>query len=68
MPQAYMSMGQTAENLAKQYHISQEQQDALAVASQHKAAAAQAAGNFADEIVAVGNVTQDGVVFAPILA
>lgn len=64
MPQAYMSMGQTAENLAKQYHISREQQDAFAVASQHKAAAAQAAGNFADEIVAVGNVTQDGCIRA----
>ena len=64
MPQAYMSMGQTAENLAKQYHISREQQDAFAVASQHKAAAAQAAGNLADEIVAVGNVTQDGCIRA----
>ena len=64
MPQAYMSMGQTAENLAKQYHISREQQDAFAVASQHKAAAAQAAGNFADEIVAIGNVTQDGCIRA----
>ena len=64
MPQAYMSMGQTAENLAKQYHISREQLDAFAVASQHKAAAAQAAGNFADEIVAVGNVTQDGCIRA----
>lgn len=64
LPQAYMSMGQTAENLAKQYHISREQQDAFAVASQHKAAAAQAAGNLADEIVAVGNVTQDGCIRA----
>ena len=64
LPQAYMSMGQTAENLAKQYHISREQQDAFAVASQHKAAAAQAAGNFADEIVAIGNVTQDGCIRA----
>ena len=64
MPQAYMSMGQTAENLAKQYHISREQQDAFAVASQHKAAAAQAAGNFADEIIAVGSVTQDGCIRA----
>ncbi len=62
LPQAYISMGQTAENLAKQYHISREEQDAFAVASQHKAAAAQAAGNLANEIVAVGNVMQDGCI------
>lgn len=62
MPQAYMSMGQTAENLAKQYHITREAQDAFAVTSQHKAAAAQAAGKLADEIVAIGNVLQDGCI------
>jgi acetyl-CoA C-acetyltransferase len=44
-------MGTTAENVAKKYGISREAQDALALASQQKAAAAQAAGRFDDEIV-----------------
>jgi len=46
-------MGITAENVAKKYGISREQQDALAYASQSKAAAAQDAGFFKDEIVGV---------------
>ena len=46
-------MGITAENVAKQYGITREQQDALALASQQKAAAAQDAGKFVDEIVGV---------------
>jgi len=46
-------MGITAENVAKQYGISRDAQDALALASQQKAAAAQDAGRFKDEIVPV---------------
>ncbi|QKO21633.1 acetyl-CoA C-acetyltransferase [Rhodoferax sp. BAB1] len=46
-------MGITAENVAKQYGITREMQDALALASQQKAAAAQDAGRFRDEIVPV---------------
>ena len=46
-------MGITAENVAKQYGITREAQDALALASQQKAAAAQDAGRFKDEIVPV---------------
>lgn len=46
-------MGITAENVAKQHGISREAQDALALASQLKAAAAQDAGRFQDEIVPV---------------
>jgi len=46
-------MGITAENVAKQYSISREAQDALALGSQQKAAAAQEAGRFKDEIVPV---------------
>ena len=46
-------MGITAENVAKQYGISREEQDALALASQQKAAAAIEAGRFKDEIVPV---------------
>jgi len=46
-------MGITAENVARKYGITREQQDALALASQQKAAAAQDAGRFKDEIVPV---------------
>ena len=46
-------MGITAENVAKQYEISREQQDALALASQQKAAAAVDSGRFKDEIAPV---------------
>ena len=44
-------MGITAENVAKQYDITREKQDALALGSQQRAAAAQEAGKFKDEIV-----------------
>jgi len=44
-------MGQTAENVAQQWQISRDEQDAFAVASQNKAEAAQKAGKFADEII-----------------
>ena len=46
-------MGITAENVAKKYGIGREAQDALALASQTKAAAAQDAGRFKDEIVPI---------------
>ena len=59
-------MGITAENVAKQYGITREQQDALALASQLKAAAAQEAGRFKDEIVPVSIAQKKGdpIVFA----
>ncbi len=44
-------MGNTAENVARQWQLTREQQDAFAVASQNKAEAAQKAGKFKDEIV-----------------
>ncbi len=47
------AMGETAENLADQYHISREDQDALALRSQQRTAAAVARGFFADEIAPV---------------
>ena len=50
-PAVYMSMLETAENVAKRYGVSREDQDRYGVRSQQKAAAAQAAGKFADEIV-----------------
>src|ERR1700726_3385351 len=46
-------MGNTAENVAKQWQITRAQQDAFAVASQNKAEAAQKAGRFKDEIIPV---------------
>jgi acetyl-CoA C-acetyltransferase len=59
-------MGITAENVARQYAITRDAQDALALASQHKAAAAQEAGRFKDEIVPVVIPQKKGdpVVFA----
>ncbi|ADY65683.1 acetyl-CoA C-acetyltransferase [Rhizobium sp. NIBRBAC000502774] len=45
-------MGITAENIARQWQLSRDEQDQFAVASQNKAEAAQSAGRFADEIVA----------------
>ena len=53
-------MGITAENVAKQYGITRDMQDTLALASQQKAAAAQDAGRFADEIVGVSLAQKKG--------
>jgi acetyl-CoA C-acetyltransferase len=53
-------MGNTAENVAKQYQITRAQQDAFAVASQNKAEAAQKAGKFKDEISPVTIKTRKG--------
>uniref|UniRef100_UPI0035B35055 acetyl-CoA C-acetyltransferase n=1 Tax=Zoogloea sp. TaxID=49181 RepID=UPI0035B35055 len=55
-------MGTTAENVAKKYGISREEQDAFAAASQQKAEAAQKAGRFKDEIVPVEIVSRKGKV------
>jgi acetyl-CoA acyltransferase len=62
MLEAYISMGETAENVAAQFDVSRADQEKLAYASQMKAAAAQAAGHLKDEIVPVtrpdGSVVQ----------
>ncbi|MEC4719393.1 acetyl-CoA C-acyltransferase [Noviherbaspirillum sp. CPCC 100848] len=50
-PEIYWPMLQTAETVAKRYNISKERQDEYGVQSQQRAAAAQAAGKFNDEIV-----------------
>jgi acetyl-CoA acyltransferase len=52
-PQAYISMGETAENVATKYQITRDQQEAFAVGSQAKAVAAQGAGKFNDEIIPI---------------
>jgi acetyl-CoA C-acetyltransferase len=58
-------MGVTAENVAKEYAVTRDEQDQFAVASQQKAESAQKAGRFKDEIVAVEIASRKGtVVFA----
>jgi len=52
-PAALLTMGLTAERVARHYEISRQDQDAFALSSHRKALAAQAAGRFADELVPV---------------
>lgn len=66
-PQAYISMGTTAENVAKKYNVSRNQQEKLAVLSHEKASKAAKEGLFRDEIVEIttpkgGKVSQDGCI------
>jgi acetyl-CoA acyltransferase len=56
----YMPMGITAENVAKRYGIARQDQDAFALKSHQKAAAAQKAGKFDDEIVPVKATRYEG--------
>lgn len=62
LPDAYMSMGLTAEKVAKQFHVERDAQEAFALESHAKAAAA----DFSDEIVPIetrdGVVTKDGCI------
>jgi 3-oxoadipyl-CoA thiolase len=53
------SMGETGENVAERYSVSREEQDAFALQSQQRWAEADAAGRFADELVAVGDAVRD---------
>jgi 3-oxoadipyl-CoA thiolase len=53
------SMGETGENVAEQYGVSREDQDAFALASQQRWAAAAEAGRFDDELVPVGDFARD---------
>lgn len=65
-PGAYMGMGDTAENVATKYQITRGEQDAFAVKSQQKAAAARTSGRLAAEIVPIttkaGTVSEDGTI------
>ncbi|MEH6800351.1 MAG: thiolase family protein [Halopseudomonas sabulinigri] len=65
-PEVYMAMGHTAEEVARRFEVSREEQDELAVLSHAKAAKAREAGLLADEIVPVttpdGVVTEDGCI------
>jgi acetyl-CoA acyltransferase len=66
LPAAYISMGITAENVAKKYGISRPEQDAFAVESQAKATAARQAGKLKDEITPISNgkdtISSDGCI------
>ena len=68
MPGAYMSMGETAENLVEKYQVTRDEQEELAISSHAKASAAQAEGRLADEIVPVetkaGMIDKDGCIRA----
>ncbi|MDC9727714.1 MAG: thiolase family protein [Methyloprofundus sp.] len=66
-PEAYLSMGDTAENLAKKYQISRKEQEKFALESHRKAHAAQQGGLLTDEIIAIetakaGLVSMDGCI------
>ncbi|HEY0844959.1 MAG TPA: thiolase family protein [Noviherbaspirillum sp.] len=60
LPEAYVTMGQTAENVARRYEISRADQEQLAVASHRKADAAQRAGRLDHEIIPIR--TADGII------
>ncbi|MEL6267721.1 MAG: thiolase family protein, partial [Pseudomonadota bacterium] len=64
MPAAYLGMGDTAENVATRWRITRAEQEAFAVSSQDKVAAAVAKGKLADEIVVIdspgGTIAEDG--------
>jgi acetyl-CoA acyltransferase len=68
LPSVYISMGETAENVATRYQIARREQEEFAVASQKKAAKAQAEGRFEAEIVAIAqdgaSVAKDGCIRA----
>jgi acetyl-CoA acyltransferase len=67
-PQAYISMGETAENVARRHQITRGEQEGFAVRSQQKAAVAQQEGRLEAEIVAIDaggkRVAQDGCIRA----
>jgi 3-oxoadipyl-CoA thiolase len=53
------SMGETGENVAERWQVSREDQDAFALQSQQRWAAADAAGRFADELLPIGELARD---------
>jgi acetyl-CoA acyltransferase len=59
-PGAYIGMGMTAENVARQYEISREEADAFALRSHQRAAAAQDAGKFDEEIIPLHVTVKSG--------
>ena len=64
-PEAYISMGMTAENLAKTHNISRSEQEQFAAMSHTKAIRAQKNGFLIDEIVSISNTNTDGCMREP---
>jgi len=62
IPGTYLPMGITAENVAARYGITRPEMEAMAVRSHQKAAAAQAAGKFVEEIIPITVETENGTV------
>jgi len=62
IPASYLAMGLTAENVAEQYNVSRADMEVMATESHQKAAAAQAAGKFDEEIIPVTIDTENGPV------
>lgn len=60
--EAYITMGETAENVARVYKVARADQEQLALESHRKAARAQAEGRLREEIVPIGSVDQDGCI------
>jgi acetyl-CoA acyltransferase len=58
-PNVYFSMGVTAEKVAKQYSISRMEQQEFAISSHKKAFGAQSKGNFKEEIISIGDCSED---------
>ncbi len=66
-PQAYITMGETAENVAQRYQVARRDQEQLALHSHQKAAAAREQGHLQDEIIPIVNrdgqhITRDGCI------
>jgi len=61
-PNVYLSMGITAENVAKKYQLTRQSQQDFAISSHQKASNAQLKGNFKDEITKVNECIKDGAI------
>ena len=59
-PNVYLSMGTTAENVAKRYQLTRKAQQDFAISSHLKASAAESNGNFKDEITTINECSKDG--------
>ena len=59
-PNVYLSMGTTAENVAKKYQLTRKDQQDFAILSHQKASEAEIQGNFKEEIVTINNCSKDG--------
>ena len=59
-PNVYLSMGTTAENVAKKYQLTRKIQQDFAITSHQKASEAESKGNFKNEITTINNCSKDG--------